>query len=154
MRAPTPSAAAELAVPDCTELFSKLNKYNTLLKGALLLKYNSRKAKYDALISKSIISNPLNLTDSRFESVDRLNEKMLVAFKGVVAREKSRFIGEVAKLDTLSPLKVLSRGYSVAEINGKVISTVKNANIGDKLNLKLSDGGLLCTVDSKGENYG
>ena len=149
LRAPTPSAAAELAVPDCTELFSKLNKYNSLLKGALLLKYNSRKAKYDALISKSIISNPLNLTDSRFESVDRLNEKMVNAFRGIVAKENSRFLSDVSKLDALSPLKVLTRGYAIAEMEGKAIKSVNDINSGDKFKLRLSDGSLNCIADGK-----
>ena len=60
----------------------------------------------------------------------------------------------IASLDALSPLKVLSRGYSVAEINGKVLKSVKNANVGDELTLKLSDGSLICTVDSEGDNNG
>ncbi len=149
LRAPTPSAAAELSVPDCTELFSKLNKYNSLLKGALLLKYNSRKAKFDALISKSVISNPLNLTDSRFEAVDRLNEKMVNSFKGMIAKEKSRFLSDVAKLDALSPLKVLTRGYAIAEKNGKTIKSVEDITNGDKFKLRLSDGSVNCIADGK-----
>ena len=149
LRAPTPSAAAELSVPDCTELFSKLNKYNSLLKGALLLKYNSRKAKFDALIAKSVISNPLNLTDSRFEAVDRLNEKMVNSFKGMIAKEKSRFLSDVAKLDALSPLKVLTRGYAIAEKNGKTIKSVEDITNGDKFKLRLSDGSVNCIADGK-----
>ncbi len=145
LRAPTPSAAAELAVPDCSELLSKLNKYNALLKGNLLLKYNSRKAKYDALTLKSVLSKPLTLTEVRNENVDRLNEKMVAGFNGVITREKSRFSNCIAKLDALSPLKVLTRGYAIAEADGKAIKSVNELEIGDKFKLRLSDG----TVDCK-----
>ncbi len=149
LRAPTPSAAAELAVPDYAELLSKLKKYNALLKGNLLLKYNSQKAKYDALISKSVISKPLYLTETRNEAVDRLNEKMLTAFKGVVTREKSRFANDVAKLDALSPLKVLTRGYAIAETKGKTVKSVNDLALGDRFKLRLSDGTVNCIADGK-----
>ena len=144
LRAPTPSAAAELAVPDSAEIISKLNKYNTLLKNGLLLKYNGQKAKFDALANKSILSKPFNITESRSETVDRLFDKMLNAYKGIISQEKSRYVSNVAKLDALSPLKVLSRGYSIAEVNGKVIKSVNDISNGDKFKLKLSDGTVNC----------
>ena len=149
LRAPTPSAAAELAVPDSAELLSKLNKYNALLKNGLLLKYNSRKARFDALIEKSVLAKPINITETRNEAVDRLNEKMLSAFKQVVAREKSRFMEDIAKLDALSPLKVLSRGYAIAEVNGKTVKSINELDVGEKFKLKLSDGSVNCIADSK-----
>ena len=144
LRAPTPSAAAELAVPDSAEIISKLNKYNSLLKNGLLLKYNGQKAKFDALANKSILSKPFNITESRSETVDRLFDKMLNAYKGIISQEKSRYVRDVAKLDALSPLKVLSRGYSIAEVNGKVIKSVNDISNGDKFKLKLSDGTVNC----------
>ena len=144
LRAPTPSAAAELAVPDSAEIISKLNKYNSLLKNGLLLKYNGQKAKFDALANKSILSKPFNITESRSETVDRLFDKMLNAYKGIISQEKSRYVSNVAKLDALSPLKVLSRGYSIAEVNGKVIKSVNDISNGDKFKLKLSDGTVNC----------
>ena len=144
LRAPTPSAAAELAVPYSAEIISKLNKYNSLLKNGLLLKYNGQKAKFDALANKSILSKPFNITESRSETVDRLFDKMLNAYKGIISQEKSRYVSDVAKLDALSPLKVLSRGYSIAEVNGKVIKSVNDISNGDKFKLKLSDGAVNC----------
>ena len=144
LRAPTPSAAAELAVPDSAEIISKINKYNLLLKNGLLLKYNGQKAKFDALANKSILSKPFNITESRSETVDRLFDKMLNAYKGIISQEKSRYVSDVAKLDALSPLKVLSRGYSIAEVNGKVIKSVNDISNGDKFKLKLSDGTVNC----------
>lgn len=144
LRAPTPSAAAELAVPESAEIILKLDKYNSLLKNGLLLKYNGQKAKFDALFQKSILSKPYNITESRNETVDRLFDKMLNAYKGIISQEKSRYVSDVAKLDALSPLKVLSRGYSIAEVDGKVIKSVNDISNGDKFKLKLSDGTLNC----------
>lgn len=144
LRAPTPSAAAELAVPYSAEIISKLNKYNSLLKNGLLLKYNGQKAKFDAFANKSILSKPFNITESRNETVDRLFDKMLNAYKGIISQEKSRYVSDVAKLDALSPLKVLSRGYSIAEVNGKVIKSANDISNGDKFKLKLSDGAVNC----------
>lgn len=144
LRAPTPSAAAELAVPYSAEIISKLNKYNSLLKNGLLLKYNGQKVKFDALANKSILSKPFNITESRNETVDRLFDKMLNAYKGIISQEKSRYVSDVAKLDALSPLKVLSRGYSIAEVDGKVIKSVNDISNGDKFKLKLSDGAVNC----------
>ena len=149
LRAPTPSAAAELAVPDSAELLLKLNKYNALLKGNLLLKYNSQKSKYDALVSKSVLCKPLYLTETRNEAVDRLFEKTVTAFSGVITREKSRFASDVAKLDALSPLKVLTRGYAIAETKGKTVKSVNDLALGDKFKLRLSDGVVDCETVGK-----
>ncbi|MBQ3547812.1 MAG: exodeoxyribonuclease VII large subunit [Clostridia bacterium] len=149
LRAPTPSAAAELAVPDSAELLSKLKKCDTLLKNGLLLKYNSRKAKFDALVSRSVLSKPFYITEVRNEAVDRLNENMLNAFKDIVIREKSRFVSNVAKLDALSPLKVLSRGYAIAEVGGKTVKSVNDLNIDDEFKLRLSDGVINCKTVGK-----
>lgn len=149
LRAPTPSAAAELAVPDTVELLVKLKKYDAILKGDLLLKYNVQKAKFDALVSKSVLSKPLYLTETRSEAVDRLNEKMLTAFNAVFNREKTRFTNNIAKLDALSPLKVLTRGYAIAEADGKTVKSVNDLGKGDKFKLRLSDGTVNCIADSK-----
>lgn len=149
LRAPTPSAAAELAVPDMGELLSHLDKRSTQLKGRLISKYNLSRAKFDSLVLKSVLSNPLYLTESRNETLDHLNEKMITAFSLAVNNEKTRLLKNVAKLDALSPLKVLSRGYAITEKNGKTLKTVDEAVIGDEINVKLSDGKLKCTVVDK-----
>ena len=96
------------------------------------------------MFQKSILSKPYNITESRSETVDRLFDKMLNAYKGIISQEKSRYVSDVAKLDALSPLKVLSRGYSIAEVNGKVIKSVNDISNGDKFKLKLSDGTVNC----------
>lgn len=149
LRAPTPSAAAELVFPDMNEIISLLNKRDTALKNALISKYNLSCARFNAVLDKPIFKNPVRLIESRNEQLDYLLDKMLSAFNNNFKNQQSRLSNAVAKLDALSPLKVLSRGYSIAEINGKVLTSVNDAELGDRLALNFSDGKLLCTVDGK-----
>lgn len=149
LRAPTPSAAAELVFPDMSEIISLLNKRDTALKNALISKYNLSCARFNAVLDKPIFKNPVRLIESRNEQLDYLLDKMLSAFNNNFKNQQSRLSNAVAKLDALSPLKVLSRGYSIAEINGKVLTSVNDAELGDRLALNFSDGKLLCTVDGK-----
>ncbi len=152
LRAPTPSAAAELAVPEASDLLKKLYLYDKGLKLALENKLNSCKLRFGAIEDCVYFKHPLRtFINSRKQNVDALTDNLLNKYNSVLNRYKSRLKEDIASLDALSPLKVLSRGYSVAHINGKVISKSKDADIGDRLTLKLSDGSLLCTVDSKGE---
>ena len=147
LRAPTPSAAAELVFPDMNEIISLLNKRDTALKNALISKYNLSCARFNAVLDKPIFKNPVRLIESRNEQLDYLLDKMLSAFNNNFKNQQSRLSNAVAKLDALSPLKVLSRGYSIAEINGNVLTSVNDAELGDRLALNFSDGKLLCTVD-------
>lgn len=144
LRAPTPSAAAELAVPDTNELLSKIEKRKELLKSNLLLKYNYAKTRYERTIAKSLLVRPLDITESKSEVLDRLNERAATAFNGILNKEKSRYLNSVAKLDALSPLKVLTRGYAIAEVNGKAVKSVNELKDDEKFKLILSDGSIDC----------
>jgi exodeoxyribonuclease VII large subunit len=96
--------------------------------------------------------NPLNaIIGTKEETVDNLSDKLLLRFNDIFNKTKTRLTADISKLDALSPLKVLSRGFSVAEHNGKVLSSVNKVEVGDSISLKLTDGSLNCTVNSKGE---
>ena len=155
LRAPTPSAAAELAVPDISDINKRLLSCNRSLKSALQDKLNYLKLRFAAVENSPYLKTPQrSLIYSRRQNVDILTDNLINRYNNVLSHYSLRLKQSIASLDALSPLKVLSRGYSVAEINGKVLKSVKNANIGDELTLKLSDGSLICTVDSKGDNNG
>ena len=149
LRAPTPSAAAELVVPDINEIYTFLNKRGDALKNALLSKYNLNKAKYQSICEKSIFAKPEKLIQQREEQLDYLTEKLVMVFATTLKNQQSRLSNAASKLDALSPLKVLARGYSIAEIDNKPITSINDAEKGDKLTLKLNDGKLVCTVDDK-----
>ncbi|MBR5223004.1 MAG: exodeoxyribonuclease VII large subunit [Clostridia bacterium] len=149
LRAPTPSAAAELVVPDINEIYNFLNKRSDALKNALLSKYNLNKAKFQSVCEKSIFAKPEKLIQQREEQLDYLTEKLVMVFATTLKNQQSRLSNAASKLDALSPLKVLARGYSIAEIDNKPITSINDAEKGDKLTLKLNDGKLVCTVDDK-----
>lgn len=152
LRAPTPSAAAELAVPDIGDVYSRILSYNRALKSSLSNKLNASKSRFSVLEASQYLKKPLNsLIENRKIFVDAVTDNLINKYKNILNDYRTRLVKNIASLDALSPLKVLSRGYSVAEIDGKVLTSVKNANIGDELTLKVSDGSLQCTVESKGE---
>ena len=155
LRAPTPSAAAELAVPDITDIAKSIIAFNRNLKSALQDKLNYLKLRFAAIENSPYLKAPQRaLIYSKRQDIDVLTDALITRYNNVINRYSSRLKQNIASLDALSPLKVLSRGYSVAEVNGKVIKSINEANIGDTLTLKLSDGSLLCTVDSQGDNNG
>lgn len=154
MRAPTPSAAAELAVPNIHDIEIKLKNYISLLKASLENKLNLEKSRYNSVANSFYLKRPIQtIIEKRIENTDYLAEKLLSSYRNVINSYKSKLSSNLATLDALSPLKILARGFSVAEHNGKIISSISSVNNGDKFNLKLSDGILNCTVNSKGESY-
>jgi len=147
MRAPTPSAAAELAVPDCKEIILNLDKYSTLLMNLLSSKYNLSKARLERCINSSYFKNPLEfLVNRRFLELDRAFEKLDSALDDKLMKNKLKFSENVARLEALSPLKILSRGYAAVESKGKALKSVCEVEVGDDITLKLSDGILKCNV--------
>ncbi len=155
LRAPTPSAAAELAVPDKNDISLKLLNYNSILKSLLENRYNLQKSKVDILTSNVFLKKPIeSIIERRIEQVDILCEKLISAYKSVLDKNKSKLQQKIASLDALSPLKVLARGFSVAQIDGKVVNSVACAEIGDEISLRVTDGELLCTVKEKSEDNG
>ena len=152
LRAPTPSAAAELAVPDINEIVIKINSYNTSLKNLLLSKYNLNKVKLEKLTNSYVLKSPSDsILSEKQQITDNLSDRLLLNFQNILNHNKSRLSNNISKLDALSPLKILSRGFSVIESEGKVITSAKSVEIGDNVTLTLSDGKLNCTVNSKGE---
>ena len=152
LRAPTPSAAAELAVPDINEIGIKINSFNTSLKNSLLAKYNLNKVKLEKLTNSYVFKSPNDsILSERQQITDNLSDRLLANFQNVLNQNKSRLSNNISKLDALSPLKILSRGFSVIESDGKVVTSTEAVKVGDNITLTLSDGKLNCTVNSKGE---
>lgn len=152
LRAPTPSAAAELAVPDINEIFNFINSKISTLKNLLNTKHNLNKIKFEKIIASKNLNSPLEtIISTRYEVVDVLTDKLITNFQSILNNNKTKLSNNISKLDALSPLKVLARRFSVAESNSKVITSISSVNVGDNLTLTLTDGKLNCTVNSKGE---
>ena len=140
LRAPTPSAAAELAVPDIDELKIKLSSYNNRYKVALKKQVEYKRLKYEKCMTRRVFKEPLQRINESYLHVDTQTKNIENKFKLKIMQKRSEFQNVVEKIDALSPLKTLSRGYSIMEKNGKVIKSKKELNIGDEVNIKLYEG--------------
>ena len=146
-RAATPSEAAELAVPDITKLKSDLERNKNAMKNAFLSKYEIAALKLSGLMSVRAFASPFTLIESKIQMLDGLCDKSKTNINKIFENKARDFSLAVTKLDGLNPLKIMARGFSVAEKDSKVIKSVKCIDKGDELSIKLSDGSALCTVN-------
>ena len=148
LRAPTPSAAAELAVANIDDVRETLKLYNNRYKVALKKKIELMRLSYEKCMARPAYKNPTQKINEQYMVIDMkvkaLQNNMMLKLK----EAKTSFVKETAKLDSLSPLKTLTRGYSiVTEQDGKIIKSVNDLNSGEKVNLRLSDGQKTATID-------
>ena len=149
LRAPTPSAAAELAVANIDDVRETLKLYNNRYKVALKKKIELMRLSYEKCMARSAYKNPTQKINEQYMVIDMkvkaLQNSMMLKLK----EAKTSFVKETAKLDSLSPLKTLTRGYSIVtkQESGKVIKSVDDLNSGEKVNLRLSDGQKTATID-------
>ena len=140
LRAPTPSAAAELAVPDIYEVEQKIRNYETRLRTSLLRKVEFMKLRYQKCMESSIFKDPTRKINDYYLIIDKLLKQMENSIKIKQETKKSEYIKLVAKLDAYSPLKTLSRGYSIVKKNEKIIKNSKNLKQGDIISIRFSEG--------------
>ncbi len=150
LRAPTPSAAAELAVPNFDEVLAKLSKYSKILQNSLISKYNLSEARLSALNASPYFKNPLEMLIYRkSELVDRFYDTLKNAAESRYERAQTVFLKDVAVIDGLSPLKTLSRGFTTIKIGDRAVKSVSEIEKGDILSVRFSDGEADCEVISK-----
>lgn len=140
LRAPTPSAAAELAVPNIFELKQKIESYQNRLRISLSKKYEMLKLRYEKCIASHVFKEPYRIINDRFLIIDKYMKSLENSINTKKQKEKEQYVKLVAKLDTLSPLKTLTRGYSIIEQNSKIVKSVKQLNSGEEIKIKLIDG--------------
>ena len=140
LRAPTPSAAAELAVPDIYEVKQKINTYQNRLKMALTKKLEIMKLRYEKCMSSSVFKEPTRRINENYIKIDTYVKQLENLINKVKEKNKNKYIELVSKLDTLSPLKTLTRGYSIVEKEGKIIKSVADLKTEDEISIRLKDG--------------
>ncbi len=140
LRAPTPSAAAELAVADVYEVSKKINSYQDRLRMALVKKVQLMRLRYDKCMASSVFKDPLKRINDNYLKIDNYIKQIENLAKIKKEKEKNRYIELVSKLDALSPLKTLYRGYSITEKDGKAINSVKELQNGDVVDIRFTDG--------------
>ena len=142
LRAPTPSAAAELAVPNIAELELKLKIYKNRLQNALLKKLEVMKLRYEKCMTRRVFTDPLQKINENYMLLDKYSKQIENSILNRVKESRNNMVRLITKLDTLSPLKTLTRGYSiVTKIDDKkIIKSVKDLKNGDKITIKFADG--------------
>ena len=141
LRAPTPSAAAELVCPSAQELSEFLKGVKARLSISLKNNLERKKLKLEKLSGAYAFSRFRDGLSSRRQYIDSLIVSANASTKKIISDNKNKLITNIAKLDAMSPLKVLMRGYSIAtDDEGNVISSVKDAHAGNEFSLRLSDG--------------
>lgn len=149
VRAPTPSAAAEIAVPDREDMRRKFFNVQDVLSRIVLARLERERAQVNVYAQKPVLSSPIGFLSERRIPVDRAEEALLRAMKNRVEKAQSSVGTLAAKLDALSPLSAFSRGYSaVLSENGRAVTHVSDLKIGEKITLKTRGGTASATVDS------
>lgn len=148
VRASTPSNAAELAVPDINEFTEGLHSYEIRSRQAMAKRLAALRTKLDSISGKRVMQDPAASIDNRRIELDRSRDRLVSAQEHILSEKKHEFVRLTAALDAMSPLKVLSRGYSITTgSGGKNIKSVNEIHAGDKLTVRLADGTAGCTVD-------
>ena len=146
LRAPTPSAAAELAVPDCKILMDTLDKYQTLLYNYTLSTKTRLEQRLKTLENRIRLLSPQKLFEKRMETLKRLQISLSGEIKKIIDRRTTAYISAVDMLEALSPLKVLTRGYSITFLNGKPLNNAADTTPGTMIETKLEHGRIISEV--------
>lgn len=141
LRAATPSNAAELAVPDQDALRQTLDSMSTAMATALNRQVKAAKQHLNALAASPALRSPTGYLDQKRKDTVLLNNRLISAHIRGVERKKRNFVELTAKLDAMSPLKVMTRGYAIAQMdNGDVLRSVAQVKTDDKIQISVSDG--------------
>lgn len=140
LRAPTPSAAAELAVPDVYELKQKINNYQNRYRIALKKKIELMRLRYEKCIKSRVFTDPTRKIKDQYIILDNYIKRMETITKNIQKDKKTKFIELASKLDTLSPLKTLTRGYSLTEKDNQIIKSVNQLKENDEIKIRFYDG--------------
>lgn len=152
LRAATPSNASELAVPDQDALRQSLDAMSAAMASALNRQMKAARQHLNVLSQSPALRSPMGYIEQRGKGLELLKNRLIAALSQQLTQKNSRYIAAVSKLDAMSPLKVLSRGYAMAQReNGEILRSVRQAEIGERLELSLSDGKLRATVMDKEE---
>ena len=148
-RASTPSNAAEIAVPDWHEMQDALQSYEIRSRQAMEKSLKSLSQRLDALKNKRVLTDPGVYLDNRRMDMDRARDRLLAASERQLAAKRQSFVKLGAALDAMSPLRVLSRGYTVSsDREGKVLKSVRDLRAGQEISVRFSDGLADCRVES------
>ncbi len=169
MRAPTPTGAAEMAVPSKSDIDNFINQLNIRLNKFMQNKIKIYKQKLMNINSRPILKTPINIYEIKEQQFSTILEKLKynivnlynnknnkyekikesIIFKNpskLIDKDRNSYLMLLGKLETLNPVLTLKRGYAIARVNGKIISTIKDVKTKEKLEIEVSDGKILTEV--------
>ena len=140
LRAPTPSAAAELVVPNINDILLELEKYNNRYRNSLKKKIEFMRLRYEKCLASRVFKEPMQKINERYILIDMKIKQIQNSINNKIKDNKTKMVELITKLDTLSPLKTLARGYCLGQMDGKVVNSASQLNKDDELVLKFHDG--------------
>lgn len=146
LRAPTPSAAAELAVPSAAELLEKLSGFDLRLINAVGATVRKKRLALEGFSGRAVYKRENDIVEKRMMALDSASLKLEAAMNSVLAKDKELLSSVTGKLDALSPLATLNRGFSVVKKDDEVVKSAADLNEGDRLSVRFADGGAICEV--------
>lgn len=152
LRAPTPSAAAELAVPDIIEIRKFTDGASARMAQLLRNNLDSQKKQFELLSKRSALTRFDKILIDYSQDTDKLFDRCAMAYKNMSEAFSERFQAMCGKLSALSPIAVFERGYCSASKDGKIIKSVSDIDKGDNILIKLADGEVDCTVTERRKN--
>ena len=146
-RASTPSNAAEIAVPDMAELLRWLDGAEMRMARGVTRQLSAARERLDTLAQKRVLTDPMALVADKGMQLDHMQHRLAAAMRAVTDRENGRFAALAASLDALSPLRVLGRGYALAQTeDGTVLRSAAQTAAGERIRVRLAQGQLVCDV--------
>ena len=152
LRAATPSNAAELAVPDMEALLQNLDEKSAAMAASLQRQLKGARQHLNVLAASPALQSPTGYLEQKENQLEYLKNRLISAQNRNLSAKQQRYIQNVAKLDAMSPLKVLTRGYAMAENeDGQLVRSIHQVQCGDSLNIRFGDGVITTTVCDKKE---
>ena len=152
LRAATPSNAAELPVPDQDSLRQSLDAMSSTMASSLSRQLKSAQQHLNMLSRSPALQSPTGYLEQRQQNLEMLKNALVSAQSQQITRKEKQYVAYVSKLDAMSPLKVLSRGYSMCQTDrGEVIRSVHQVELGQRIQISLEDGKISATVMEKQE---
>ena len=149
LRAPTPSAAAELAVPEIGMIRDSIDQYICRLDKAIKTAFDCASNRYSSLLTRMTAQSPENRLELMGGKLEQLNDKLDANIKRFIDKRNSTLVEEMAKLEALSPIKVLARGYSLVYNGESLVRSSESLCKGDNIKLRFDSGGAEAKITKK-----
>ena len=147
LRAATPSNAAELAVPDQDALRQTLDEMQNAIAVAMQQRIDRAGERLEQIANRPVLKSPLASFEGKKQNLELLRNRLVAAQSGRISAQRQRFVAQVGKLDAMSPMKVLTRGYAmVAKEDGTIVRSVRDVKPREPIAVRVSDGTIVATV--------